>query len=105
MPKRQSIEDQINSFLEIWDCEQLTAFLSDVIPLLELYNVDRDDDWVADVVGKENATNIRLIRTVYLVSRLADYHTGKLAKVKIDFKDLWRKMEKECALEFIDDSR
>ena len=54
MPKRQSIEDQINAFLEVWDYEQLTAFLSDVIPVLELYNVDRDDDWVADAVGKED---------------------------------------------------
>jgi len=61
--------------------------------LLELYNVDEDNDWVKDVVGDEDVRTVRLIRTVYLVSKLAQKHSGMLSVINIRFKDLWKRME------------
>ncbi len=94
MAKRKPLDDQINDFLETWDCDAMTSFLRDIIPLFELYDVDDEDDWVKHVVGVEDERNVRLIRTVYLISKIADVHAARLCNLKITFKDLWRKMEK-----------
>lgn len=92
---RKTIEEEINDALGIWDAPQLTAFIRDIIPLFELYDVEDESDWVAEAVGEENERNVRLIRTVYLLSRIAEFHTGKLALMKIHFKDLYSRMEKQ----------
>lgn len=85
----------INEFLDSWDCKQHMRFLEDMIPLLELYDVDEEVDWVKDAVGAENERNVRLIRTVYLVSRIAEFHAGNLASIRSHFRDLYKRMEKE----------
>lgn len=92
MPKK-TIEEDVNSFLEKWDCDQLTEFLRDIIPLFELYNVEENNDWVKDKVGDEDETNVRLIRTVYLVSRIADFHSGVLSSIRANFPKLWQRLE------------
>jgi hypothetical protein len=96
MARKKTIEQEINDFLESWDCQQQIAFLRDVIPLFELYDVEDEDDWVEKEVGgdEENVRNVRLIRTVYLVSRIAEFHAGKLCGMNIHFKNLWKRMEK-----------
>jgi len=73
----------------------MSAFLRDIIPLFELYDVEQEDDWVADAVGDEDTRNVRLIRTVYLISRIAESHAGKLASIRIRFSDIYRRMEKD----------
>lgn len=94
MAKKKTLEQEINDFLDAWDCKQQIAFLRDIIPLFELYDVEDEDDWVKDAVGKENERNVRLVRTVYLVSKIAEFHAGKLCSIKIGFKDLYKRMEK-----------
>ena len=101
MKKKKILQDEINEFLEYWDEGQMCAFLRDIIPLAELYDVEEEDDWVTDAVGEENARNVRLIRTVYLISRIAELHSGKLCCVKMNFKDIYRKMEKQMVVEVI----
>ena len=99
---KKSIEEDINSFLEKWDCEQLTKFLRDITPLFELYDVDQEEDWVKEEVGEENERNVRLIRTVYLVSRIAEFHSGALASIRVSFPRMWERMEKNGAVEVSD---
>lgn len=96
MGKIKTIEDEINAFLDVWDCKQICQFLRDIIPLLVLFDVDDEDDWIEKETGgdEEEVRTLRLIRTVYLISKIAEGHTGKLAEVKIKFKYLYRKMEK-----------
>lgn len=93
MAKKKTIEQEINEFLEKWGCENMMAFLKDIIPLIELYNVDKVDDWVRDCVGEENLQNVRLIRTVYLMSKIAENHSVMLASIKINFKNIWQRLE------------
>lgn len=93
MPKK-FIEEEIELFLEIWGCKEMVSFLKDIIPLFELYDVDEEEDWVRDKVGEDNLKNVRLIRTVYLMSKIAETHGGKLAILKVNFKDLYKRLEK-----------
>ena len=97
MRKKQTLEDEINSFLKTWNCDNLTSFLRDIIPLFQLYDVDEENDWVEKAVGgdEENVCTIRLIRTVYLVSKIASFHSSKLCAINAYHKDLWKKMEKQ----------
>ncbi len=96
---KKTIEQEINSFLEKWDSAQMCAFLRDIIPLFNLYDVNGEDDWLKDAVGELDERNVRLIRTVYLVSRIAEFHAGILCSIKMNFKDLWKKMEKHGVAE------
>jgi hypothetical protein len=91
---KKTLEQEINDFLEKWDANQLCNFLRDIIPLFELYDVEDENDWVKDAVGEENESTVRLIRTIYLISRIAEFHAGPLASIKMNFKDLHRRMEK-----------
>lgn len=93
MAKKKSLEDEITSFVEVLDFDKLTVFLKDVMPLFELFNVDDDNDWVANEVGAENERNVRLIRVVYLLSRIADFHAGRLCAINVHHKGLWKKLE------------
>lgn len=94
MRRRRSLEEEINVFLEEWDSEQMVSFLRETIALFELFDIEDEDDWVKEVVGEENSREVRMIRAVYLISRIAEFHSAKLCKLNIHFKGLWRKMEK-----------
>lgn len=93
MAKKKDLETEINEFLEYFDCEKMTEFLRDIIPLFELYDVEDESDWVKDAVGEENERNVRLIRTVYLMSRIAEHHSGTLATIRMNFRNIWQRME------------
>lgn len=95
MKKKRTLEEEINEFMKDWDHRALTRFFEDVYPLIELYKVEQGNDWVEDIVGKEETRTIRIIRTVHLLSKIADYHATRLCKSKVAFKDLWRRMEKQ----------
>jgi hypothetical protein len=97
MKNKITIEEEIHKFFELWDADQLVAFLRDVIPLFELYDLQDEQDWVEKEVGIDNVRNVRLIRMVYLVSRIAEYHAGRLCRVRAEHKDLWKRMQKEVA--------
>ena len=93
----KSVEDLVNEFLDVWGAEELNGFFRDIIPLFQLYNVEEDDDWVARAVAgdTEEARTLRLIRTVYLVSRIAEFHAGKLCRLNCSFNSLWKKIEQQ----------
>lgn len=99
MKKKATLEDQINAFFEYWDCDKNMALLRDIEPLLRLYDVDEGDDWLKKEVGEEDERNVRLIKTAYLVSRLVDLHVSEFISIKYDFKDLWKRIEKEGGMD------
>jgi len=93
--KRKTLEEEINLFLQEFGCDELIRFFDDVVPLMQLYNVTADDDWVRDaLIDEEEVMNVRAIRTVYLLSKIAERHAGKLCSLKINYKDLWKRLEK-----------
>ena len=40
MGKKRTLDQEINEFLEFWDGDQMCAFLRDIIPLFELFDVE-----------------------------------------------------------------
>src|SRR5688500_13510271 len=94
MRKKKSLEEEINEFFDLWGMNEITEFLRSIIPLFELYNVDDEERWYKEMEEDEEERNKILIRTVYLVSKIAELHAGKLCAVKINFKNLYQKMEK-----------
>jgi hypothetical protein len=101
---KKTLEEQINDFLDVWDCKQLTSFLRDIIPLFELYDVDDEDDWLERDVGgdAENVRTIRLLRTVYLISKIVSNFSPVFCKINSEFRDLWKKIEK-AGMEYKDE--
>lgn len=83
----------INEFLETWDCEKNTGLLKHLHEFFSLYDVDEDDDWMKKDVGEEDLQNVRLIRTVYLLSRISDLYSGAFVSLKYQFPSLWKKIE------------
>lgn len=78
------------------ETKMLGKFLKDAASLFELYHYEDDNDWVHAEVGgdQENVDNIRIVRTVYLMSKIAAFHAGKLCSLSCTFPDLWKKIEK-----------
>ncbi len=92
---KKTIEDELNEFLEIWDAGKTIDFLSEIMPLIDLYSTDKEEDWVAEIVGMDDANNVRLIRTVYLLSKISDFYSGILCKTSVHHPALWKRIEKE----------
>jgi hypothetical protein len=92
--RQKNLNDQLNDFMEVWGAPELIQFLKDILPFFELYDVDDHDDWVEKKVGKEDTQNVRLARTIYLLSKFCAHHSGRMARTNCEFKDLWIKMEK-----------
>lgn len=96
---KKTLEEEINSFFHDWNFEQMDEFLRLVRPLTELFPDNEDDDWIREAVDENDLQVVRMVRMVYLVSRLAEFHAGKLCTIKIRFKDLWRRLEQEGMVE------
>ncbi len=90
---RKSTEQEINEFLDIWDCKQINSFFRDVIPLLQLYNVDENHDWLRDIIKAEDLQSVRLARTVYLLSIICENHSGKMSTAMIHHRNLYKRLE------------
>ncbi|HJT86082.1 MAG TPA: hypothetical protein VJ697_16505 [Nitrososphaeraceae archaeon] len=70
----------------------MMSFYNDTKDLIELY--EDEHDLLKKEMGEENERSVRMIRTIYLVSRIAEYHSGRLCSLKVNFKDLWKRLEK-----------
>lgn len=99
MKQKKDLEQEINDFLDIWHADELNSFFRHIIPLFQLYNVDDENDWVREAVGEEDTRAVRIVQTVYLLSRIAEFHAGRFAETKLTHKKLYERMEKEGIIE------
>lgn len=103
MSRKKSLEEEINEFLDHWDSRQNYAFLRDIEPIYQLFDVGekQEEDWAWQQIGgdEENLRVVRLTRLVYLVSWLAQFHSAKLCSINTRFKGLWKRIEKEGTLD------
>ena len=91
---KKTLESEIEEFLKMWGVDEQISFLREVLYLFEMYDINDESDWVANAVGDDNERNFRLLRTVYIMSRVAAIHASTLSAINCRFKDLWKKMEK-----------
>lgn len=93
MSNKKPLPEQIEGFLDIWDLDALLGLMGILAELFVLYDVDEADDWLKKEVEAPDVNNVRLVRTVYLISRLGEFYAGKLCRSNVAYKDLWRKIE------------
>jgi hypothetical protein len=93
--KPPTIEAEVNRFLDDIGHKFLWEFLRDVLPLLELYNITEEDDWVKECMeGMDtDIRQVRLASTVYQLSQIADRYGRKLMKLHLDHSGLYERME------------
>lgn len=86
--------DEMSKILGIYRCDRFIELIEDIYEIVRLYNVDEVEDWVADTVGWEDVRNVRLARTAYLLSKLADRHHRWLRSVNRAAPGFWKRAEK-----------
>lgn len=87
------IEKKLQEFFQIMPHEKLIGFAELAAELLEVFQAYEDCDW-DEIMANEDTRNVKIIRTVYIMSRLAEDYSGTLALVRVKYKDFWRKLEK-----------
>ena len=86
--------DEMGKVLGIYNCEKFIELIEDIYEIVLLYDVDEKEDWVRDRVGEINLKDVRIARTAFLLSRLADRHANALKRVHRAAPALWQKMER-----------
>ncbi len=92
MRKKKTVNDEINEFLEYWGSEGVVMFMEDVVPLLNMYS--QDTDYLSEEQC-DNERNVRLVRTVYLLSIIAENHATKINYVNSKFMGLSKRIENQ----------
>ena len=91
---KKPLDRVLQDFLELWPVEILVDLLEDLFPLFDLYEPDGEGNWCLTQLEESDKKDVRMVRTIYLISKLCDRHSGRIAKTKVDFKDLWLRLEK-----------
>ncbi len=92
--KNMAINDKAKGILEIFGPEEVIKFVEDVSELYTLYDVDEENDWVAEKVGAENTREVRLARTAILLSMISETHGKLLDKINRKFPGFWKDAER-----------
>jgi hypothetical protein len=94
--KKRDLEEELNEFMSVWDKKKVASLLKDMIPFFELFHIDEGaEEEFEEYEGEVYEAQVRILRTVYLLSRLAHTHAGDLCLMNARFKNLWVRMEKE----------
>lgn len=94
MPGKNELGDAVNGILSIFGPDQLTEFLRTTWELYDLYGRDEEGDWVADAVGIENVDEVRLARTAYILSVLAEQNAKLFDKINKRFPGFHKQAER-----------
>lgn len=94
MKKKKTLEEDIADFLSYWDHKKQVEFVLDVIAVSELFD-DEHGNWIREAVGDEDEKNVRMLRFVFLMSRMAEVHGSRIATINARFKGLWKRMQQE----------
>jgi len=89
----EELESKIHVFFEKWSFEEMNDLARFFIEFLEVFEIDKDMDWEREVLQNEETRNIKIIRCMYIVLKMADLYAGKFVATKVEFKGLWRKLE------------
>lgn len=98
MPKKNINEDLERCIYE-WIGPKFSGMMDYITLLYKLWIIEEEGkDPLQIELGEEDVRNQRLAQTAYLLSRLADSYAGSLVTFNIEYKNLWRRMEKASLL-------
>lgn len=89
---KKDISREIFDFFQFWTVQDTTSFLEDVMLIFEMFQ--EEEDPIIDPADEEDAKNTKLVRYVYLMSYLAETYAGKFARIKMEHKNLWKRLGK-----------
>ncbi len=92
--KKDLSQEILECFIEVGQYKSLSRFVKDAGEVFKLFMIEKDSDWVQEEVGgdQEHVDNVRIARTVYLMSRIADLHSGYLLNIQTKYPGLWKKI-------------
>ena len=93
MSYKKPLGEEVNGILEIFGPDQLLEFLKIGWELYDLYGRDEDGDWVEEIVG-DDVDHVRLARTAYLLSALAEKTHKPFSKIHRQHPDFYLKAER-----------
>lgn len=94
MPGKNDLGEAVNGILRIFGPDELTNLLRTTWELYDLYGRDEDGDWVEDAVGIENVDEVRLSRTAYILSSLAEQNAKLFDKINKRYPGFHKLAEK-----------
>jgi predicted KAP-like P-loop ATPase len=89
----EELESNIQVFFDKWSFEEMNDLARFFLEFLEVFELDKEMDWEKEVIANEDVRNVKIIRCMYIVLKMADLYAGKLVATKVEFKSLWRKLE------------
>lgn len=101
MAKKKNLDEEIGDFLEYWDANKFINFLRRIITLFDLFDELDEEDWLEKEAGggEQNVKAVGVVRAVYLISQIAEFHADQLTFINLNFKGLYKRMEK-CGEEY-----
>jgi len=94
MKPKKTTAEEISEAFYFFDFNQFKSMIYDFSSIYELYNMDDEDNWLKEECDQEHEINVRIIRTVYILSKISENYTGMLLGFKLKFPKLWEKLEK-----------
>lgn len=89
---KRTLNEETLDFINFLTDKDTIEFMQILDDYYKAFDVEENNDWVAEEVGKENATLIRMIKTCVMFSQIAELYTGKLLIIKTKFPMYFKKM-------------
>jgi hypothetical protein len=90
---KRTPEEEINAFLEIWGTDDLLNLLEEISLVFETFYMENTDSPILEGKTDEEIANIRIVRSVYLISKIAELYGGKFCMTKMKVPRLYEKLE------------
>lgn len=93
----KDVDDKINKeldrFLDVCSIEEMFNIAKDAVPLVELHEMMEGYELIDDEEEKQEVSAQLFVRVIYLLSKFAHLHAGKLCVIKSVFPDLHKRLE------------
>lgn len=99
MKNPKTPEDKINKFLEIWSRDDLREFIEEIETVFRIIGDEDDPEYVERVGGIQNVSQIKIVATVHVISRMCDNFAGKMSITKMSVPKLWLDLENSIEAE------
>lgn len=98
-----ALSAQATCILNTFGTEELTEFIRETAELYELLHMTAEEEleFAADKFegNLRDAREVKLLRTIYLLSKLIDRHHKSFKKIYTHYSGFWKLLEKRARLE------
>lgn len=92
--KKSYVEQDLARFQETCSFDEISEFVSDVWPLLELF--EGVEEWATSPHLDAETVKLLIIKASYIMSKIAENHGEMLYNIKILYPNLYKRLEKKA---------